>query len=494
MAGVGGVVGGVILDESVLLASQQLQHPDSSSSSHSSSNCASFQPDAHFLLRKLRHSNIPTGISYGPGLEAHKVCILKEVATQYSIHCFILDASSIDDTTREVKLAWSNIGGCILYLVSNKKRDIYPKLSKCGWLITILNVEGSSACENSSMVYINKLQELPLTICHINRKRGAFPMYPTQDGLMFVPLTFELPLSPQLQEVDVVLHKATDEIISIDLNSSLQSSNTITYSRGMQELQRYMEHHLDLCVIDPLNYIYPVLDRLKIQQILLGLEDLKTRGCRAIRGANFLKVYDFNQAGLIQSLSEAKLALPSIVKPQVACGVADSHSMAIVFRVEDFKDLTVPLPAIIQEYVDHSSTLYKFYVLGEKVYHAVKNSTPNADTLMKLSGSNELKPLVFDSLKSLPTTKGNPNSGDGNSSKDTDHCIDLELVTSAANWLMRKLELTIFGFDVVIQEGTGDHVIVDVNYLPSFKEVPNEVAIPAFWDAIKKKFELKRTT
>lgn len=43
-----------------------------------------------------------------------------------------------------------------------------------------------------------------------------------------------------------------------------------------------------------------------------------------------------------------------------------------------------------------------------------------------------------------------------------------------------------------IQEGTGDHVIVDVNYLPSFKEVPNEVAIPAFWDAIKKKFELKR--
>ncbi|KAL6275078.1 hypothetical protein ACE6H2_025770 [Prunus campanulata] len=518
MAGVGGVVGGVILDESVLLASQQLQYPDSSSSSsHSSSNCASFQPDAHFLLRKLRHSNIPTGISYGPGLEAHKVSILKEVATQYSIHCFILEASSIDDTTREVMLAWSNIGGRILYLVSNKKRDIYTKLSKCGWLITILNVEGSSACENSSTVYIKKLQELPLTICHINRKaignsvvtvgyimkpsreedfakRGAFPMYPTQDGLMFVPLTFELPLSPQLQEVDVVLHKATDEIISIDLNSSLQSSNTITYSRGMQELQRYMEHHLDLCVIDPLNYIYPVLDRLKIQQILLGLEDLKTRGCHAIRGANFLKVDDFNQAGLIQSLSEAKLALPSIVKPQVACGVADSHSMAIVFRVEDFKDLTVPLPAIIQEYVDHSSTLYKFYVLGEKVYHAVKNSTPNADTLMKLSGSKELKPLVFDSLKSLPTTKGNPNSGDGNSSKATDHCIDLKLVTSAANWLTRKLELTIFGFDVVIQEGTGDHVIVDVNYLPSFKEVPNEVAIPAFWDAIKKKFELKRTT
>lgn len=50
----------------------------------------------------------------------------------------------------------------------------------------------------------------------------------------------------------------------------------------------------------------------------------------------------------------------------------------------------------LQEYVDHSSILYKFYVLGEKVFHAVKKSTPNADVLLKLSGSNELKPLVFD--------------------------------------------------------------------------------------------------
>ena len=44
-----------------------------------------------------------------------------------------------------------------------------------------------------------------------------------------------------------------------------------------------------------------------------------------------------------------------------------------------------------------------------------------------------------------------------------------------------------------IQEGTRDHVIVDVNYLPSFNEVPDDIAIPAFWEAIKKKFELKRS-
>ena len=46
--------------------------------------------------------------------------------------------------------------------------------------------------------------------------------------------------------------------------------------------------------------------------------------------------------------------------------------------------------------------------------------------------------------------------------------------------------------DCQIQEGSGDHVIVDVNYLPSFKEVPDNTAIPAFWDAIKEKFESRK--
>lgn len=50
----------------------------------------------------------------------------------------------------------------------------------------------------------------------------------------------------------------------------------------------------------------------------------------------------------------------------------------------------------LQEYVDHSSTLYKFYVLGKKVFYAVKKSTPNADTLMKLCDRNGFKPLLFD--------------------------------------------------------------------------------------------------
>lgn len=40
-----------------------------------------------------------------------------------------------------------------------------------------------------------------------------------------------------------------------------------------------------------------------------------------------LQVDSFNEPNLEQRLVEAKLSLPNIVKPQVACGVSDAHSM-----------------------------------------------------------------------------------------------------------------------------------------------------------------------
>ena len=79
-------------------------------------------------------------------------------------------------------------------------------------------------------------------------QRGAFPLYPTQNGLIFMPLTFELPLSPQLQEVDMVLHKATDEIISIKSNSRTNFSNRIVYTSSTQDLQRWLFRSIKLYV------------------------------------------------------------------------------------------------------------------------------------------------------------------------------------------------------------------------------------------------------
>ena len=64
-------------------------------------------------------------------------------------------------------------------------------------------------------------------------------MFCAKYELIFLPLTYELSIPLQLQEVDVILHKATDDIVSIDLDTSLLCPK-ITYTNGMEELKRYL--------------------------------------------------------------------------------------------------------------------------------------------------------------------------------------------------------------------------------------------------------------
>lgn len=53
----------------------------------------------------------------------------------------------------------------------------------------------------------------------------------------------------------------------------------------------YMQEYPNCCVIDPLHNIYPLLDRRRIQKILLGLEDINSESCCRIRAPHFLKVF-----------------------------------------------------------------------------------------------------------------------------------------------------------------------------------------------------------
>lgn len=64
-------------------------------------------------------------------------------------------------------------------------------------------------------------------------------MYPSSNGLIFLPLMFEFPLSSQLKHADIIFHKATDEILSIQLNcSESKLSVAVTFSAGMEELKK----------------------------------------------------------------------------------------------------------------------------------------------------------------------------------------------------------------------------------------------------------------
>ncbi|CAN6211559.1 unnamed protein product [Urochloa humidicola] len=487
----------LVLDASLLLES----------SATGEAAAVALRPGAEALLRRLRYSNLSVAISYVEGMSTNESGFLEMVTSSHSFGYIPLLAKSGDCSPNELMLEWSQTSSC-LYVTSRVDKGLISELRNHNW--RVVSVGNECSMEVPGVLNVGRLQELLLTLATLIKReiggssvlvigyvmkqsreedfarRGAFPIYPSEDGPIFVPLSFELPLSSQLQEVDTVLHKITDEIVKIDPNCSIDFPKGISFSSGMSEIIRFTEEHPDFCIIDQFKNIYPLLDRLQIQNILVRLQELGTEGKPKLRAPYSLKVDNFHDGELDKHLAEANLSFPLIVKPQVACGVADAHNMALVFQIEEFSNLSVPLPAVLQEYVDHGSKIFKFYVIGERVFHAVRNSMPNVSLLKPSSGG---EPLTFNSLKTLPVaTKEQQLQTRVQDSKS----VDTDLVEEAAKFLKELLGLTIFGFDVVVQEGTGDHVIVDLNYLPSFKEVPDSVAVPAFWDAIRQTYESKR--
>ncbi|CAA6668157.1 unnamed protein product [Spirodela intermedia] len=485
-----GAVGRVLLDES-LLCGEDVGEGDT----------CHLLPGAAMLLRRLQYSKL-RGICFEEGAQLAKVNFLLRVAAMHSFESVCRTPNFLDNISDDPSLTM----GSSVYAASKNDMSLYHKLWSNGWKIIltgeifyytfyekkILPLISIDLVESENLLFIEKLEELLITLCRF-KKMVISNVQDIIVGYVMKPspfiAIFLLFHCREMQVVDAVLHKATDEIIRIDLSNS-DFPKGITYSKGMEDLERYMKDNPQCCIIDPLNNVCPLLDRFRIQQILHGLDDVDGQTKRRIRAPKFLKVDDFHDPELMDRILESNLSFPCIVKPQTACGVAYAHNMALVFKGDDFENLHVPLPAIVQEYVDHGSTIYKVYVLGEKVFYAVKKSMPNANILLSNSEKNACAPILFDSLKSLPIEKEELPSK--RESVAHTYSLDIDLINNAADWLRRYLDLTIFGFDVVIQEGSGDHVIVDVNYLPSFKEVPNNDAIPAFWDAIKNSYMTRK--
>lgn len=72
------------------------------------------------------------------------------------------------------------------------------------------------------------------------------------------------------------------------------------------------------------------------------------------------------------------LAPPLIVKSCVACGLHDSHRMALVMRSDAVSQAVegagIRLPAVVQQFCNHGGQVVKAYVAGDKVGQGMRIS------------------------------------------------------------------------------------------------------------------------
>ncbi|XP_045579454.1 inositol-tetrakisphosphate 1-kinase [Salmo salar] len=165
----------------------------------------------------------------------------------------------------------------------------------------------------------------------------------------------------------------------------------------------------------------------------------------------------------LDQIEKHGLTFPFICKTRVAHGT-NSHEMAIIFSEEDLKG--VKPPCVIQSFINHNAVLYKVFVVGESYTLVERPSLKNFP-----AGPADRKAIFFNSHNvSKPESSSDLTSRDnveGVSQPPSD-----DVIRELSRSLRQELGVSLFGIDVIINNLTGQHAVIDINSFPGYEGVP----------------------
>mmetsp|Transcript_2822 Transcript_2822/g.6674 ORF Transcript_2822/g.6674 Transcript_2822/m.6674 type:complete len:567 (+) Transcript_2822:248-1948(+) len=316
--------------------------------------------------------------------------------------------------------------------------------------------------------------------------------------ISFVPLDPDQLLEEQHGgRFDLILHKLTEDILSCSLMQG-NCENKEQWEQDLTSEEQIMDPSLrrvrairdychqrnpNCCLVDDPKHVQTLMSRSEIANVLQKcLKGVETASGIPVKSPRFVVVperqdYETDNKyteDLARALRDgrdgATLSTPLIVKPLIAAGTKQSHYMLIALKESALAKL--PPKSIVQEFVNHDATLYKVYVLGDFVNVYRRNSLPN----LPQDVSEATVDLVeFDSQRPYPKLKdfGFEQSSGDNAEIPVDVLVTREEVKPIVEALKRAFGLELFGFDILMGSDNGECYVVDVNYFPSYKEVPN---------------------
>uniref|UniRef100_G3NZS2 Inositol-tetrakisphosphate 1-kinase n=1 Tax=Gasterosteus aculeatus aculeatus TaxID=481459 RepID=G3NZS2_GASAC len=272
-------------------------------------------------------------------------------------------------------------------------------------------------------------------------------------GIEVVQLDLNQPLEEQ-GPLDVIIHKLTDLILEADQNDS-QAVLLV------QRVQDYIDAHPETIVLDPLPAIRTLLDRCKSYQLIHRIESCMQD--ERICSPPFMVLNTECSPDVLEHIKRQGLTFPfsewRVIYSAVSC-----PQMAIVFSEEDLKD--VKPPCVIQSFINHNAVLYKVFVVGDSYTVVERPSLKNFP-----AGPADRKAIFFNSHNvSKPesssdlTTRENV---EGVSQPPSD-----DVIRELSRSLRQALGVSLFGIDVIINNQTGQHAVIDINAFPGYEGVP----------------------
>ncbi|KAE8720317.1 putative U3 small nucleolar RNA-associated protein [Hibiscus syriacus] len=155
----------------------------------------------------------------------------------------------------------------------------------------------------------------------------------------------------------------------------------------------------------------------------------------------------------------------SIAKPLDADGSEKSQKMHLIFEKDVLKNL--PLPFVLQEFINHGDIIFKVYVARKYSRCVKRKSLPDIseEKLVNSKGS-----LPFSQVSNL-TAAGGGDEGCG--FKKTELAPE-NLVKELVEGLKEELRLNLFNFDVIRDVKNKDnYLVIDLNYFLGFAKMPD---------------------
>ncbi|XP_056666437.1 inositol-tetrakisphosphate 1-kinase isoform X1 [Monodelphis domestica] len=271
-------------------------------------------------------------------------------------------------------------------------------------------------------------------------------------GIEVVQLNLSRPIEEQ-GPLDVIIHKLTDVILEADQNDS-QSLELV------HRFQEYIDAHPETIILDPLPAIRTLLDRSKSYELIRKIEAYMKD--ERICSPPFMELTNFCGEDTLQLLEKNGLSFPFICKTRVAHGT-NSHEMAIIFNKEGLS--AIKPPCVIQNFINHNAVLYKVFVVGESYTVVQRPSLKNFSAGMSdresifFNSHNVSKPESSSILTALDKIEGV-------FEKPSD-----DVIREISKALRQALGVSLFGIDIIINNQTGQHAVIDVNAFPGYEGV-----------------------
>lgn len=286
----------------------------------------------------------------------------------------------------------------------------------------------------------------------------TFALLCEKTGIDLVEVDMDRPLEEQ-GPFDLIIQKLTDYMAAA-IDGSQDAMKTL------KRLEIYIKDHPEVIVIDPMESVSKLFDRTTSYRIMKECEILE-EGVRVFI-PNFVQIDAMDHKENLRKIENAGVSYPMVCKTVIGHGSESCHEMAVIFNEEGLKDL---MPScVVQQFVNHNAVLFKVFVAGNKHYIVKRPSIKNFYS----TDAKDRKTIFFSSHDvSKPDSGSYLSELDEYDSEPNVSAPDESLVLKLVRKLRPKLNLTMFGVDIIVEKGTGHHVVIDINYFPGYEGAPS---------------------